>query len=281
MRNVAKRTHLFHTLVVSAWAVVIIGCGQPNTPPATPPPAQVPEVAPGYLQGYLTRTTIPNSFDLLPAPPAAGSAAFAMDEEIATSTFALRGTPRWTQAISDANLRFPHAAGTFSCAVNAPITEADTPHLYMLLHRSLTDAAIATYAAKEHYNRQRPFLINKEPICTPEEQEALAKEGSYPSGHTSIGWAWALIMTEVAPDSTDAVLARGLSFGESRNVCNAHWRSDVLAGRVIGASTVARLHAEDVFRAELDIARAELAAVRAKGLPPTRDCAAEAAALAK
>ena len=88
-------------------------------------------------------------------------------------------------------------------------------------------------------------------------------------------------MTEVAPDSTDAVLARGLSFGESRNVCNAHWRSDVLAGRVIGASTVARLHAEDVFRAELDIARAELAAVRAKGLPPTRDCAAEAAALAK
>ena len=109
----------------------------------------------------------------------------------------------------------------------------------------------------------------------------LEKDGSYPSGHTAVGWAWALILTEIAPDRTDAILARGRAYGESRNVCNVHWHSDVVQGRLLGASTVARLHAEPAFRADLEEAKAELAAVRAQKLAPERDCAAETAALAK
>jgi acid phosphatase (class A) len=54
----------------------------------------------------------------------------------------------------------------------------------------------------------------------------------------------------------------------------------VIEGRFLGAATVARLHADPTFLADLDAAKAELAAVRAKALPPQRDCAAEAAALA-
>jgi acid phosphatase (class A) len=48
----------------------------------------------------------------------------------------------------------------------------------------------------------------------------------------------------------------------------------------MGASTVARLHADPVFRADLVAAKAELAAVHAMGLKPTRDCEAEAKAMA-
>jgi acid phosphatase (class A) len=62
-------------------------------------------------------------------------------------------------------------------------------------------------------------------------------------------------------------------------VCNVHWQSDVTQGRVIGATLVARLHASADFRADLEAAREEIAAVRAKGLPPDRDCEAEAKAL--
>ncbi|MDI6743555.1 MAG: hypothetical protein QMD11_12545, partial [Smithella sp.] len=68
--------------------------------------------------------------------------------------------------------------------------------------------------------------------------------------------------------------------GESRNVCNAHWHSDVVQGRVIAAGAVARLHADPSFLADLKSARAELASVRTRGIKPTRDCSAEAAALA-
>ena len=63
-------------------------------------------------------------------------------------------------------------------------------------------------------------------------------------------------------------------------VVNHHWYSDVEGGRVVGAATVARLHADPTFRADLDAAREEISAVRAKGIPPARDCAAEADALA-
>ena len=160
-----------------------------------------------------------------------------------------------------------------------PITEEDTPHLYMLLRRTGADAGLSTYTAKRQYQRKRPFMMNDEPICTPDEEELLRKDGSYPSGHTALGWAWALILTEIAPDSADAILARGRAFGESRNVCNVHWHSDVAEGRFMGAATVAKLHANPAFRNEVEAAKAEFTAVRARGLKPTRDCQAEADAL--
>ena len=49
---------------------------------------------------------------------------------------------------------------------------------------------------------------------------------------------------------------------------------------MLGSAVVARLHDEPEFRADLDAARAEIAAARAAGRRPTRDCSAEAAALA-
>ena len=55
-------------------------------------------------------------------------------------------------------------------------------------------------------------------------------------------------------------------------VLNHHWYSDVVWGRVVGAATVARLHADPTFRADMDAARDELTAVHAGGGPPKGDC---------
>ena len=272
--NIEKR---FKVLLIVAGLAMIAGCAgfQPQGSPAA-----VPEVRPGFLAGYLPPEALPNSLALLPPPPAEGSAAQALDDEVSRAGLALRGTPRWALATEDAGLMFPEAAGTFSCALGIPVSEQETPRLYMLLRRTLADAGLSTYAAKNKYQRIRPFVVNREPTCTPEEEEHLMKDGSYPSGHTALGWAWALVLTEIAPDRADAILARGRAFGESRAICNVHWHSDVVAGRFMGAATVARLHADPAFREELDAARAEYAAVRGKGLEPIRDCKMEAAGLA-
>ena len=151
----------------------------------------------------------------------------------------------------------------------------------MLLRRTLYDAALSTHTANDHYMRTRPFVVNKEPICTMDGGKSYIKGGSYPAGHTAIGWAWALILSEISPEQTDAILARGRAFGEGRVICNVHWQSDVIEGRFMTASTVARLHADPTFRADLEAAKAELAAVRAKGFKPLRDCVVEAPAMAK
>lgn len=54
---------------------------------------------------------------------------------------------------------------------------------------------------------------------------------------------------------------------------------EIKHGLLLGAAVVARLHADSAFRAELESAKTELAAVRDKGLPPQRVCEAEKKAL--
>jgi acid phosphatase (class A) len=248
----------------------------PSSAPLTP----VPEVRPGFLAPYLPSGEAPDSAALLPPPPADGSAVKAADLDIYRTTRSLRGTPRWDLATQDADLTFPNAAGVFSCALGAAITEGATPHLYRLLRRTLTDAGATASAAKRKYQRQRPFVEANETSCSPNDEEYLRKDGSYPSGHSTIGWTWALLLAELAPDRDDAILARGFDYGQSRVICGVHWQTDVNAGRVIGSGLVARLHDDATFRADFEAARTELETARKRGLQPARDCAAEAQALA-
>ena len=254
----------------------------PSMLPATTTPAvaeAVPEIRPGILAGYLGRD-LPNSLKLLPAPPEEGSPAFKQDQAVSRASQKLRGTARDTLATFDADLGFPHVAGAFSCALGVPVSQQGSPRLYQLLRRTATDAGLATYAAKDHYKRTRPFVFYKEGTCAPKDEAALRNDGSYPSGHTSIGWMWALVLTQIAPDRTDALLARGRAFGESRLVCNAHWQSDVLAGRTIASGTFAKLQSNATFQADVAAATQEVQAMRAGGQAPSEDCDAEAAALA-
>ena len=242
--------------------------------------SQIPEIKPGILQGYLDQKMLPNSLKLMPKAPVPGSAAQKLDNAVSQKYFALQGTPRWEMAERDADLSFPNAASIFSCALGVPVSEKQTPHLYLLLRRTLADAGLATYTAKNHYQRVRPFMLNRKPICTPEEREALKNDGSHPSGHTAIGWAWALILTEIAPDHADAILARGRAFGESRIICNVHWHSDVVEGRFVGASAVARLHSDPQFLSDLEAAKKEVASLYAKGVKSPNDCKFESDSLA-
>ncbi len=227
--------------------------------------------------GYLRPGELPDSLVLLGAPPAEGSAALGRDEAAREAAIALRGKARWELARTDADLQFPQPAKNFSCAIGADISEDKTPHLYNLMRRVLTDAGLSTYGVKNKYNRTRPFVVHNEGTCQPDEEAVLRQDGSYPSGHTAAGWAWALTLAEVKPERADNLLKRGLSFGQSRVICNAHWQSDVDAGRIMGAATVARLHSNPEFLADIQAARKELETASS----PTVDCAVEDQALSE
>ena len=263
--------------------VVLIASGCASTAHVVAPTsaAEVGEyLRPGFLKGYLSTSELPDSAALLPVPPAADSAAQAADNATFQALTKFQGSPRGALAIQDADLNFPKAAETFSCALGISISEGGTPNINMLLRRTLTDAILATSKAKSKYQRARPFMAYKVPSCTPASEAELAKDGSYPSGHSTTGWAWALLLAEIAPERADIILQRGRAFGQSRGICGVHWQSDIEAGRVVGAALVARLHANAVFVEQVRAARAEVTKARGANVTPSDNCAAETAALA-
>jgi len=103
----------------------------------------------------------------------------------------------------------------------------------------------------------RPFVLFKNHTCTPQDDEKMAKTGSYPSGHASFGWAAALILAEINPGRETDILKRGYDFGQSRVICGAHWQSDVDNGRLMGAAVVASLHSNPKFNMALNNAKEE------------------------
>lgn len=267
----------FAQIVLTSLAALLLGgCAAVNQQAQS---ETIPELRPGILQGYLPMDDPLQTVDIVPPAPAAGSPRQNMDDEIAKRSLALQGTARWELAAKDAYLGFPGAETAFSCAAGLPISETLTPNLYMLLRRTLADFGFASYSAKNAYQRERPFMVNNQPTCSPQDEEELRHDGSYPSGHTAIGWGWAMMLAELMPEKAEAILARGRAFGESRNVCNVHWHSDVVAGRMVAAAAFSQLHNNADFLAALQAARDELADLDSAALPASQDCEAEAAAL--
>ena len=258
--------------IVLSIVVFFAGCTKNNLSPLEP----VAELIPGILIGYLPHNVIPDGVALLPKAHAQGNEE---DKRLNNLLIKNQSGLRWELARSDDNLEFPVAASIFSCAIDAEISKEDTPQLYRLLRRSATDAGLSTYAAKKHYQKDRPFMINKSPSCVPAKEAYLRTSGSYPSGHAAIGWLWGQIFSEISPEHSNKTLSRGWEMGESRLICNVHWQSDVDAGRTMGAATFARLHANSEFTKAMAAAKLEIASVRQGGLKSSRDCKAEMNAL--
>ncbi len=230
------------------------------------------------LKSYLSPADYPDGTAILPSPPAPGSAAEARDIEAQKAAVALRGTPRWDLARRDADLFSPTATNAYSCAAGINLGAQTTPKINALMLRAARDLAMATRSTKAKYMRKRPFMVNGQPDCTPEQDKILANDGSYPSGHSAIGWGWGLILAEIIPSRATQLVARGRAFGDSRRICNVHWLNDTEEGRIAADAVLARMHANPDFLADVAAARAEAAALAGKSEPT--GCEAEAAALA-
>lgn len=215
---------------------------------------------------FLWEGDAPNSLELLPGPPSAESVAFMYDKARYDWGKSIRNTERGEQAFRDARVSGQHLPDAFSEAFGVYISPENTPEIYRLIVGMREDAGdLATREAKNYYNRQRPYAFFGEDTCNPEQQAELSTNGSYPSGHTSIGWATALVLSEINPDRQDEILERGFQMGESRVICGYHFQSDVDAGRLTGSGIVARLHADPNFSKQLDKAKKEFANLKKSG----------------
>jgi acid phosphatase (class A) len=230
--------------------------------------AAAPAQAPG--QGFLAQRLDVRVW-LPPAPPP-GSLAQAEDETVYLHTRALLDTPRGAEAAAD-NVYLPEAvAPRFADALGVTLNPKDTPLTLALIGRVVKDAEALVAPVKQSpppkgAGRIRPFVAFGGKTCplTPDDYKFhLPDTGSYPSTHAALGWIWASVLTALAPDRADRLIARGIAFGDSRVVCGFHYKSDVDAGRLAAAALMARESADPAFQAALAAAKRELDAYRSR-----------------
>ncbi|WP_297510485.1 phosphatase PAP2 family protein [uncultured Caulobacter sp.] len=257
--------------VASALILSLAGCSALPRPFAERAPAKVAMTAPsaGWVKpppGYLEGNGGIDAVAILGPPPAPDSPRGKAERAQFVETRKLVNTAAWSQAIADADLSGKNGLKSFSCAAGVTLSAEATPTLARLLLRMTDDAARIYQPAKASFKRPRPPVGNSAPICVPREAW-IETDGSYPSGHGLIGWAWASVIAELVPEKTSPILARGKAFGDSRVICGVHYQSDVEAGRYLGSALVTRLHDEPAFMSDLAKAREEVAASKTKGPP--------------
>ncbi len=224
-------------------------------------PATTDTSVPNY---YLTINDVVNSAEFLPAPPDSGSAVWQVDVERYQQGKSLRDTERGQQALRDAFVHNDSLAQAFSEAFGMEISPETTPATYRLITHMREDAGdLSTRHAKQKYMRQRPFMMFNEPTPLPEQEQELRNNGSYPSGHSAIGYAVALVLSEINPDRALQIMKRGYDIGESRVILGFHFDSDVRAGRVCASMLIPVLHSNPEFLHDLNEARQEIASIRA------------------
>lgn len=207
---------------------------------------------------FLKSSEVIDSFKLLPPPPAVDSVQFLNDKAQYEKGKLLRNTERGKQAYKDAYVAADGVPQAFSEAFGLEISQQKTPEIYKLLQNFREDAGdLSTRAAKKGYMRIRPFAFFKEGTCRPDDEKTLSTNGSYPSGHTAIGWATALVLTEINPARQSEIMERGYEMGQSRVICGYHWQSDVDAARVVASAVVATLHTKPAFLQQLEKAKQE------------------------
>src|ERR1043166_9406772 len=203
---------------------------------------------------YLTT----NSFDsiaLVPPPPARGSAEELADLGTVRAVFNGRIEAEKTRAMKDSGLSF----SLFQSAAGAAFDLQKLPKTKALLDKVKKDIGGLIDSPKNHYKRLRPYQIdNQLTLGDPE------PSFSYPSGHSTRGTVYSLVIAELFPEKKDAILEIGRAIGWDRVLIGKHFPTDIYAGRVLGYAIVRELRSSTLFQHYLEQAMAEIHAAEAE-----------------
>ena len=208
---------------------------------------------------FLSNNEQPDPIRFLPNPPQPGSGPFENDTYYYHYGKQQRNTARGNQAALD---EVQLMSTAFCEAVGFLIDPQLTPEIFKLAEGVHKDARAVNKNAKNHFKRTRPFVYFGEPSISPEFDEEYKGSYSYPSGHSVRGWAYALTLALVVPDSTEALIARAQEYAINRVICGRHYKSDIDASLVEATAIMSRLLSNAAFLEQLEKARREYARLR-------------------
>lgn len=190
---------------------------------------------------------------LLPAPPAAGSPAEALElaqlhQLIAGTSPARMEQARWDDAHEDPAI--------FNEVVGRDLKTL--PATWALLSTIQNDANFAANLSKEHFARTRPWGVDATlPNCDAGKGKKPTR--GYPSGHSSLSYSVGWALAQLLPSKSQAILDRAHEYALSREICGVHFRSDTDASHVLGTYVASLILADPRLAARVAAARSELA----------------------
>lgn len=184
--------------------------------------------APLHARGTEPRTYLPagsvDVADLVPPPPAVGSAAF-QDE---------MGVVLWLQRTrTPAQVAFVGKSldvERFAPILGALLFQVDGLELKRTIDAVIDEARAEYDAIKAEYDLPRPFVVS-DAVRPVGDARPVA---SYPSGHATRAIIYARLLAEIFPERRDALRELARQVGYGRVIAGVHYPMDVLTGQRLG-----------------------------------------------
>jgi acid phosphatase (class A) len=251
MKTIVQRLFVVSALLLSAlFSLPGAAWGQAAAPSVAPKASASPAQARGY---YLTGGEKP--FATFPPAPKLNSEADHTDLLITLAAQGSRNSEQIQEAWADRP--YSDAVKALNHIVDPAFETAypETSAVGLLIKHASDDAGLILHLLKKRNQRPRPFVQHPGlvvPLFT-------VGDFSYPSGHSGGAELRALLLAELFPNSTAALLEKAKVIASSRVVAGVHYESDIEAGLYVGGLIFAELKENPKFRQDLAAAKAQIA----------------------
>jgi len=192
--------------------------------------------------------------NLLPPPPADGSAADKRDMQVVLEMQKAMTPERLAKAQADVEISVYRVANEIFGATFAKERFPLAGEFFAKINR---DSAIGVGPIKQNYQRLRPFQANKD-VVPPANIAAASQSPTYPSGHGTFGAEAAMLLAMMVPEKKIGLYARGWEYGEGRVATGVAYPSDWEGGHIGAAVMVTLMLQKSEFRADFDTVKTEI-----------------------
>ncbi|MCF6123123.1 phosphatase PAP2 family protein [Mesorhizobium sp. M7A.F.Ca.CA.001.07.2.1] len=187
---------------------------------------------------------------ILPPPPANDSAQTKAELGEVLTLQVTRTPEMVASAVADAE----ENVWRFADVMGPKFNKETLPKFSAFFDRVVATEGAVVDPAKDVWKRPRPHQLSD--LVKPAVK--LSNSGSWPSGHATVGTMMGIILSDMVPEKRAEIMARASEYAHNRVVGGIHFASDVEMGRISGSVIAAVLLNRDDFKAEYEVARAEL-----------------------
>ena len=187
---------------------------------------------------------------ILPPPPANDSAQTKAELGEVLTLQVTRTPEMVASAVADAE----ENVWRFANVMGPRFNKETLPKFSAFFDRVVATEGAVVDPAKDVWKRPRPHQLSD--LVKPAVK--LSSSGSWPSGHATVGTMMGIILSDMVPEKRAEIMARAAEYAHNREVGGIHYASDIEMGKISGNVIAAVLLNRDDFKAEYEVAKAEL-----------------------